>query len=283
MGENTIIRVDNISKKFGSNLVIKDLSLDIEQGTAIVFTGHNGVGKSTLLKIIAKLINIDQGNIIYNKKINVSYIPEHFPRMSFTANDFLIHMGMISGKTLEESEKRAHDLMEQYFMLSMKDTKLKHLSKGTLQKVSVIQALMSEPDVLLLDEPLSGQDVDSQNVFIEEVNRLKSQGLTVIMSCHEKFLINRLADIVYKFENKNIKRTTIQTGNFKEYDILTFDIQKYKGNVTEQYKDYVIQSAYDPQNKNLLKIVIDEQYSNAYLCEMIKNGGVIKEMRHENN
>lgn len=200
MSEEIIIKLDHISKKFGSNEVIKDLSLDIRRGDAIALTGHNGVGKSTLLKIMSKLINVTSGNVVFDHNLKISYIPEHFPKLSFTANDFLIHMELINGMSLEETESRTKELMEQYFMYSMKDTQLRYLSKGTLQKVAVIQALLTKPDVLLLDEPLSGQDIDSQNVFISEINKMRTQGLTIIMSCHEKFLINRLVDTVYQLD-----------------------------------------------------------------------------------
>ena len=75
--------------------------------------------------------------------------------------------------------------------------KMKYLSKGTLQKVGVMQALLSKPDVLLLDEPLSGQDIDSQKVFIKKMNELRHDNVTIIMSCHEPDLIERISDTVY--------------------------------------------------------------------------------------
>ena len=88
-----------------------------------------------------------------------------------------------------------------FFLESMINTKLNELSKGSLQKVGVIQALIGKRDVILLDEPLSGQDAASQDVFIEKINELRGKGVTVLMSCHERRLIDELTDREYTINN----------------------------------------------------------------------------------
>jgi ABC-type multidrug transport system ATPase subunit len=95
----------------------------------------------------------------------------------------------------------ADRLVREFFLESMLNTRLNELSKGSLQKVGVIQALIAPKEVLLLDEPLSGQDSASQNVFIRKVNDLRSQGVTIFMSCHEKRLIDELSDREYTIDH----------------------------------------------------------------------------------
>ena len=95
---------------------------------------------------------------------------------------YLEYMGSIDHITHNEYKAKYEELIHNFHMDSMVDIQMKHLSKGSLQKVGVIQALLKKPDVLLLDEPLSGQDVESQNYFIQLVNDLKSQGVAIVMS-----------------------------------------------------------------------------------------------------
>lgn len=96
---------------------------------------------------------------------------------------------------------------------------MKKLSKGTLQKVVVIQALLDKPDVLLLDEPLSGQDKESQAVFVEKVNDFRAKGTTIFMSCHDDWLVKAISNKVYTFSNGSMIR---KVDNNKAYYILSF-------------------------------------------------------------
>lgn len=293
MTEETIIHVKNITKKFNNKVVLEDISLDIPKGKAITFIGHNGTGKSTFLKIIAKLITVNDGSVDYTKDLLVSYIPEHFPKLNISAESYLLHMGMIAGLSEKEAERKCNEFFEMFFMSSMKETKLKHLSKGTLQKVSVIQALLVKADVLMLDEPLSGQDIDSQNVFIKMINELKAQGMTVIMSCHEKFLMNRISDIIYEIKDGQLMEHKVGSGKFAEYDTMIFDISNYKGALVrkngkeeleadEKYKEYILKLGVVEDKQHSIKITAETNQSNAIIREMLSGGALIKEMYHEN-
>ena len=95
---------------------------------------------------------------------------------------------------------------------------MKNLSKGSLQKAAIIQALIDQCDVLLLDEPMTSLDLSSQKIFVEEVNRRKSQGITLIMSCHEPYLVNNLCDRILRIENKNLILSEIKNIEEKKYN-----------------------------------------------------------------
>ena len=199
-----LISIEKISKYYDYKTVFNQIDLPIYENQSIAFIGHNGCGKSTLLKIIAHLVKPDGGKVVHQKKLLFHYVPEHFPKMNLTARQYLEAMGKMDGLMATEIKDRINRLCGEFFMKEMISTPMKHLSKGTLQKVGVVQALMVTPQVLLLDEPLSGQDMDSQGVFIEKVNQLREQGVTVLMACHEQHLVDQVSDTVYRIEKGRI-------------------------------------------------------------------------------
>ncbi len=188
-----IITFEKVTKSYHGKCVIDDISHVFFEGEAVAFAGHNGCGKSTLLKILAGLIRINKGKVIHHKNIRFSYVPEKFPAADITMLRYLRSVAEMEGVPLSQANKLIHE----FFLEEMVYTKMKDMSKGSLQKVGVIQALMAPHEVLLLDEPLSGQDTDSQEIFIGKIKELKKQGVTVFMSCHEKKLMDELADKVY--------------------------------------------------------------------------------------
>ena len=188
-----LISLDNVTKSYDGNCVLDHISHDFYAGESVAFTGHNGCGKSTLLKILAGLTSLSSGAVRCHKKIRFSFVPEKFPGMDIRMTDYLYAIaGMESVDTAV-----ADRLIKEFFLGSMARTRLNELSKGSLQKVGVIQALIAPKEVLLLDEPLSGQDSASQDVFIQKINGLRKKGVTVFMSCHEKKLLDELSNHEY--------------------------------------------------------------------------------------
>ncbi|MHA9741948.1 ATP-binding cassette domain-containing protein [Robinsoniella peoriensis] len=151
-----LIDVIGVSKYFGKDRILEDINFSVEKGKTIALVGHNGCGKSTLLRMIALLTTVSGGEIIHHKKWRITYIPERFPKSDFTAREYVVSMGMLEGLSKEEAKERGSDLLKTFFMESMADKPMKYLSKGTLQKTAVIQALLTKADILLMDEPLSG-------------------------------------------------------------------------------------------------------------------------------
>ena len=217
-----MITLDKIGKDYSEKTVLKEISLQIEKGQSIALVGHNGCGKSTLLKIIAGLVEPTRGKVKYDRQLIFHYVPEHFPGMPLTAEKYLLSQGILAGLDKAEAKKRIQTMAEEFFFESMLKTSMKHLSKGSLQKVAVIQALLKTPDVLLLDEPLSGQDVASQQVFIDKVNALRKKGVIILMSCHEPFLTDAISDTVYQIENGVISLSRNKNLQEKTWFVLRF-------------------------------------------------------------
>lgn len=193
-----ILQTDKLAKQFGNQVLFSNTNLLIGKGKTVGLVGANGTGKSTLLKIIAGFMPPTSGKVIYDKKLRMNYIPDRFPKLNISMEELLPNIGIIDGLSQKECSEKLNLYYEKFQLTEMIRTPLKFLSKGSLQKVSVIQALLGKSDILLLDEPLSGQDMESQLLFIEEIKQCKREGMTILLACHEPYLIGQLADEVYR-------------------------------------------------------------------------------------
>jgi len=204
-----IIKTENLTKKYGNNVIFQNVNIEIFKGETIAFIGKNGTGKSTMLKVLSGLVRASDGKVEINSDFKIGYIPERFDNINFTIPEFIYHIGRLDGLSKKEIEVISEELYCTFFLEDMLTTPMKFLSKGTLQKVAVIQALLIQPDILLLDEPLSGQDYLSQKKILEKIIDLKKRNLTILMSCHEQFLIEQLADRLFKIENSIMEEVTV--------------------------------------------------------------------------
>ncbi|MBO7453291.1 MAG: ABC transporter ATP-binding protein [Clostridiales bacterium] len=247
-----MITFENVTKSYNGRAVIDCVSHTFDECGSIAFYGHNGCGKSTMLKLIAGLISISNGKISYERKLRFSYVPEKFSGNGLKMIDYLENIARIEGV----DNKVVNGLIKDFFLESMTNTRMDKLSKGSLQKVGVIQALMAPHDVIILDEPLSGQDADSQKVFISKMNDLRDKGVTIFMSCHEKRLIDALSDKVYTIsQGKLIEAVSLSDKEYMVYvrrnDALspwpemTADKNRYELNVKEPLLRGTVLSLYE--------------------------------------
>jgi len=269
-----IIQLENVTKKFNKKPLLTDINLTIDKGQSIALTGNNGVGKSTLLKIIANLSSIQNGKVTYTRKLLFNYIHEHFPRTNLTIVQYLSLMARIDEINKKDIQKIINTYLKEFYMEHMSDTPLLYLSKGSLQKVSVIQSLLVMPDVLLLDEPLSGLDIKSQRVFIKKMKELKTFGVTIIMSCHEKYLMNEISDVVVEIQNGQIETTVHKKDEVGTIFILTFIDEV--GGLTLPPLAFPID-----ETENKVGVYVDEDRTNEVVSLMISQGWSLRGMHHE--
>ncbi|MGN0350020.1 MAG: ATP-binding cassette domain-containing protein, partial [Roseburia sp.] len=264
-----LISLDKVSKSYGKKQVLDKITLTIKGNQSVALIGHNGSGKSTLLKMMAGLVNPSEGNISYSRKLLFHYVPERFPKLNLTVVQYLKRMCEIDGIAWEK--EKIESICDDFFLKNMIHTKMKNLSKGTLQKVGVIQALLTKPDVLLLDEPLSGQDMDSQKVFIKKMNELRNDNVTIVMSCHERYLIESISDTVYQIENgKAHQILTMEELEVKKY-VLWFEGSS-SVKIPEEYKnDFKIEG-------NMCKAIVQENLCNEMILKMMQQGWNLRRM-----
>ena len=191
MDDNLIV-AEHVSKKYDDKVVLRDINLEIRRGECIALVGENGCGKSTLLRILCGLTNPTRGKVTFAESAFKALIPEKSDKLKMTIPQYLKFM-----LDMEEQPTEANVIQKYYdlfWLNSMLNTPMEYLSKGTLQKVLVVQALLQKRDILFMDEPLSGQDSISQYRFIEELRQRRQAGMSIVMACHEIDMIEELAD-----------------------------------------------------------------------------------------
>ncbi|MDZ5757902.1 ABC transporter ATP-binding protein [Carnobacterium maltaromaticum] len=268
-----------MSKSYNGHQLFEKVSLNIPAGAAIALVGHNGAGKSTLLKIIGGLIPVNQGSCTLKHGLKLCYVPEHFPKTRLTVKSYLKQMGLIEGLTSIELETKIDSLLAAYFMTEMENTVMSQLSKGSLQKVGVMQAFLTTSDILLLDEPLAGQDSDSQKVFIRMVTKFLNQGGTIVMSCHEPYLVQRLANTVYQVADGRIKLQEIIAFQSNAYDYLVF--QKLKDDLTLPEDIQQLAEKIDETNQ-LVRLIVRHEASTHIILTLLPLGYELRGLECEN-
>lgn len=275
----TIIEMHDVSKKVNNNrIVLQDINLTVEKGDAVALIGHNGTGKSTMLRLISGLTPISSGKILTVPHLNFGFIPEHFPKINMTVEEYIYSVGRINGIDQNELKLKAKELYNLFYIEDMVEVPIKHLSKGSIQKVAVIQALLCKPDVLLMDEPLAGQDVKSQKNFMKLVKEMNDEGVTLIMSCHELFLVNQLAKTAYEIKNRTLQPIQMKrkVAADQNLDILFFDKGSGLSNVSPEILKWVYNSI---ENDDIIQIVVNKDKSNDVLKLMLKDGFVLRAMK----
>ena len=204
-----VVIVKNLGKSYFGKVVFHNVSMAVNRHEPIVVMGENGCGKSTLLKIMAGVLPQSEGEVMYRPDIKISFVPDRFPKLPFSVESYLMHMGKIQGL----SASYINDYMDEYFhCLKMpqefRKTKISKCSKGTIQKVNILQALITTPGLFVLDEPFAGLDENSAENFLELLHKLSSDGVAIILACHEKKLAQRITDNIYIFAEKECRKAS---------------------------------------------------------------------------
>ncbi len=193
---NELVKLNNICKKYSGIVVLENINLSITRNMIIVITGVNGCGKSTLLRIIAGITPPTDGKIVYapDGRIKIGYVPDRFPVLPFRGQEYLRYMGCIQGISGKAVTERINDLFREFNAENLKDVMLRNMSKGSLQKIAFMQAIMSKVELLVLDEPFSGMDNKTREFIPEILLNMKNNGCAIILAAHEYDLINNVSD-----------------------------------------------------------------------------------------
>ncbi len=176
--------VKNISKSYGSKSILSDISFEVKSGICIGLLGINGSGKSTLLNILAGCIKPDSGNYYFDGEGKLSYLPQENPLMDdLTALDNMKLWYKGSSRTMMSDKNKL--IFSQLGVESFLKKKVKTLSGGMKKRLSLAIALMNEPDILLLDEPLSALDMLCKQGIIKCLQGFLADGGSIIIATHE--------------------------------------------------------------------------------------------------
>ncbi len=218
-----IITMRDLRMSFDSKVVLKGVNLDVYKGQIIGYIGPNGAGKSTTVKIMLGLVqgysgevkilgeDISKGDISYKKKIG--YVPEIAEIYdNLTAKEYLTFIGELYGLEYEEADSKASRLMELFGIQDSYNSRISSYSKGMKQKVVIISSLLHNPEILFLDEPLSGLDANSVMVVKEIFSELAAQGKTIFYSSHIMDVVEKISSRIVLLNNGQI----VADGSFKE-------------------------------------------------------------------
>lgn len=236
---NKIIEIKNLKMNYGDKEVLKGINLDIYKGNIIGYIGSNGAGKSTTIKILLGLVKGYTGKVsIFGKDIEdednnykekIGYVPEIAKLYdSLTAREYLTFVGQIYNLEYEKCDKKALSLMKVLGIDHAYNSRLSSFSKGMKQKVVIISALLHNPDILFLDEPLSGLDANSVLLIKEILQKLKEDGKTIFYSSHIMEVVEKLSDRIILLNEGNI----VLDGGFEEIKNTNFD-----GSLEEIFND----------------------------------------------
>lgn len=188
------IRIENLFKRYGSQAAVDGVSFRVSTGEILGFLGPNGAGKSTTMKMITGYIGIGGGDILIgNKSVkahatelkrHIGYLPEHNPLYEeMPVMDYLRFCAELQGVPRADAMARVHEMIRQCSLDAEKHKKIGELSKGYRQRVGLAQAMIHDPEILILDEPTTGLD-PNQIIEIRKLIRELGREKTVILSTH---------------------------------------------------------------------------------------------------
>lgn len=217
--KNPIISIRNLSVEFNSIKVLDDISLDIYQDDFIGIAGPNGAGKSTLIKTLLNLNNYTGEINLWDKPLNkfkswnyIGYLPQSLNQYShqFPATvEEIVALGLISSLKFprildKHSLQRVKDILTELEIIDLAKTSIHDLSGGQKQRVWLAKALVSEPKVLILDEPTNALDPEIRQVFYQQITKLHKKGVAIILITHDTSDIGTYAKKLLLLDTKVI-------------------------------------------------------------------------------
>ncbi|HGE69188.1 TPA: ABC transporter ATP-binding protein [Candidatus Poribacteria bacterium] len=208
-----IIEMKNLCKWYNQVMAVNDVTLNLYTGITGLL-GPNGAGKTTLIRLIVGLLKPDRGEIkVFGEHIwnnytlnhRIGYCPDHDAFYEgMTGFQFIVNLAMLNGFTRSEAEDRALDVLRTVNMLDNKDKRIGAYSKGMKQRIKLAQTLLHDPDLILLDEPLSSMDPLGRHDTIELIRQLEQEGKSVIVSSHILHEVEAMTDNIILINNGRI-------------------------------------------------------------------------------
>jgi ABC-2 type transport system ATP-binding protein len=230
MDNNSIVEIQNLRKSYNKKQVLHGINLDIKSGQIIGYIGPNGAGKSTTIKILCGIISEYEGDVtIFGKdlktqsfeiKQKLGFIPENAALYeSLTPMEFMEFIGEIRNLNTEHTREKAEALMKIFEMHPHINQRISTFSKGMRQKVLICSSLLHNPDLIFMDEPLSGLDANSVIMVKEMLIHLSHEGKTIFYSSHLMDVVEKISDRIILIDQGKV----IADGSFEELNKLNND------------------------------------------------------------
>lgn len=248
-----MLKVENVTKYYGTNLAVDHLSFTVDDGEIFGLLGSNGAGKTTTFRMIMGLLDATSGKITLDgKKIDYSvtdkigFVTEERSLLTkMTVKEQIIYYGRLKGLSEKEILKRLDDWLERFQIKEYKNRKIKELSKGNQQKIQFIAAVINEPKLLILDEPFTGLDPINVKLLKEAIYSLQKKGCSIIFSSHQMEHIEQFCEklvILVKGKNvlegylKDIKESYQKKNIFIRGDVTAKELESINGVLSVEKK-----------------------------------------------
>jgi ABC-2 type transport system ATP-binding protein len=191
-----LLTTQNLGKQFDRHLALDDVSLEIRQGDVYGLIGPNGAGKTTLLRLLALAdeptlgkVFLDGQRLVYgehlpDQKRRIGFLPDNYPLYDMVVWQYLDYMARLYFQVEPARSARITEVLGIVELESKRNAVIGTLSRGMRQRLSLAQSIVHQPDLLLMDEPVSGLDPLARSQFRQIVKRLQAEGMTIIISSH---------------------------------------------------------------------------------------------------
>ncbi|MFJ8261105.1 ABC transporter ATP-binding protein [Rummeliibacillus sp. NPDC094406] len=276
---DTIIELQNVTKTFKNKSVLEGVSLSIPTSQVTAIVGKNGSGKSTLLKMIGGVSKPDSGQILFRngEPVRIGYVPEVTPVViPFTPAEYLTHMGTIRGLPKDWLQQRINTLLKLFHMEDDRNNRIAHFSKGMKQKVTIMQAMLEETDLLIMDEPLSGLDLKSQSEMEELLISLKERNISIILTCHETKLLEKVVDQILVIHQCQIIQMGSQQPQSELMNRVVFELSSTVSILPLIDKVIIEKDMEISSGRRLIEVNVSKEQTNKIVREFLERGASIK-------
>lgn len=262
-------------KSFGEKKVLQGVEFDAEGGKALGLLGRNGAGKTTIIRILMGVFPADGGEVLFNgnpinrSEINFGYLPEErglYPKKVII--DQLIYFGMLKGMSKKEAETSADKLLDRLGMTEYRNKRLDTLSKGNSQKIQLAAALVSNPDIVILDEPFSGLDPVNATLLKDVIKEIIADGKIVLFSSHQMNYIEEFCDDIAILNGGEIVLSGKINDIKRSYDRRTIIVESKD---ISEIKKYLSEKSVIDDNK--LKVTLDRAEDKNKLISKLSESG----------
>ncbi len=231
------IEIQNLRKVFGNFPALKGIDIEVQEGTCYGLLGPNGAGKTTAVKIILGLLSPTKGEAkvfgqkagSFNARQKIGYLPE---RVGYYAHvkaiDYLRYLGILSNMPSADTDVRAEELLEWVGLGGWGEAPIGTLSAGMKQRLGLAQAVMGDPELIILDEPTSNLDPIGRSEILERIKEMTKEGRTIFVSSHVLPEVEQISDyvgiihlgeMIVQGKLKDIKKAELKKGKH-DYELI---------------------------------------------------------------